>query len=177
MRQTLPHHSSGHSSGGFTLVEMLMSLLLFSIAAFGLLQLIQKSTEGMKSNAEINEGLMTSNFASGRIQYELGRLKTTDLTLINTNKIGFIDQHASAASFEFDSSSHELRRTGKTLLTNVQNVQFSYLDANGSAITSLSNIQNLRTIQWTITFNLVSSNTLSLTGRTFLRSTAYAGFQ
>jgi prepilin-type N-terminal cleavage/methylation domain-containing protein len=161
---------------GFTLVEVLLSMVLYSILTLTigiLLWVTVKSAEKMSSHEET---LSQARFAMEIIGYEMITLKTSDITSIAASEIDFKDSSAIATSYRLANVGgvNQVLRGSSLLIPKASAFSFTYLDNNGNVTATIANI---RQIKWTLTLPETSGGSVSLQSAVFLRSSYYATFK
>lgn len=153
------------SQKGFTLIELIMSLVLLGIVGITAGMLIYQGTRSYEALSDQKEATQQATLAAERISRELRQLKctvsgnsctasATDVPVMTAAEVRFLNSSYEGRGLRLDGNTLKLRLgTGATdpeyaLATNLTAFTIEYLKADGTAATSADEI-------WTISTNMV----------------------
>lgn len=164
-------------SGGFSLVELVLYIavsgLIFGVTA----QAMMTQLESYVLISERQNTLSDVRYTLNRIAGELLHLETGDILAATSQSLTFLDEQSAATSFSLDAMStpNAVLRGTQTLLSPVQDLQFTYYDQNEIPTVD---ILEIRKIEISIT-SQASGDEGNITLSTMItpRSFVYSGYQ
>lgn len=169
----MPPRSRQH---GYTLVEVILAVVLTSALALTLTPLLTQGLNVYVLATQRARLLHDVRFALTKMSREIVRARAVDIRLAQPTRFTFVDTSGGPADYGFIAAGTRgtLYRTGIPVLTNVNNLQFRYFDANGNPTSSVANI---RRIGIQLTANAPVAGTLTLRTEVFPRPFAYTAFR
>lgn len=162
---------------GFTLLESILSAILLSILAMGVVYVFRVANQSFFWYASRSDALHSARHGMNQIQNELSLISSTDIVTIQNGDFGFYDSTSTEVHYQlgsYDGSSAVLRGSN-VLIPNAQSLSFTYYNENGS---TTSTINDVRKIVVNLTVNAENNNgTINLSTTIYPRSFMYTGFQ
>lgn len=117
---------------GFTLVEILMVVIAVGIIAGVTAKVLISGLDVYSLVVNRTSAVQSARESMERLFEEISTLTPATLLYMNSDEIGFYDRGFNYANFrlQYCGGSLCLYRAGDFMLKNVQNLTFSYLDAN-----------------------------------------------
>jgi len=113
---------------GFTLIELVMTIVIFSIMSAMLGQLLMSSYKTFTNGNAISTMSAQALLGVERMVYDLHN--ASSITTIAANSFTFADQ--TGTSYTYALSGAALQRASYNLVDSVQGITFTYLDLNGN---------------------------------------------
>lgn len=153
-----------HTQKGFTLIEMIMSMVLLGIVAITAGMLIYQGTRSYEALSDQKEVTQRATLALERVSRELRQLRctpsgntcaatATDVPVMTVSEIRFLNSNYEGRGLRVDGNTLRLR-LGKNasdpeyaLASGLTSATFEYLKADGSAASTAGEI-------WTINLNM-----------------------
>jgi len=152
------------AQNGFTLIEMVLSLVLLGIVAVTAGMLIYQATRSFEALVDQKEVTQQATLALERISRELRQMKCTpsgnacapsasDVPVMTASELRFLNSNYEGRGLRLDGSTLKLRDgTGAgdpeyALATGVSSLAFEYLKADGTPAASVADL-------WIITVNM-----------------------
>ncbi|GEM_PF-2465589 len=166
-------------SAGFTLVETILGIVVMSVVILAFASIARLSVDSYSLIVARKEAMNQARYALNRITQELVSINPANITSIASNNITFTDNYGYNTSFRSQTISGILQiyRGSDLLANNINNLAFTYLDANGNTILD-GNVANLRRI--IVDLGVIASNGYSdvkMRGEVYPRNYYYTNFQ
>lgn len=147
---------------GFTLIEMVISMLLLSLVAVAIAPMIYQGIEGAIIARERNTLDWSAREALQRLTRELYPVRWLSITTANATTFSFTSYLAESVTFSYDAINDELLRNGDVLAQNVTSFNFTYYDASGAVTAVLDDIRYIAaTAQFTVNGRVSPSYTIT----------------
>lgn len=166
-----------HRQEGFSMIELILTLVLFSILALLMVVLLRlgvTTTERVSSHEERQNHV---RFGISRMNQEIIMLKTADITAVAGDRLDFKDTGGNSTNFRIGASGPagtlKILRGSDILIPDASALSFTYYDQNGNSTLS---IPSIRRIRWDITVLGNPSGTITFRSMAYLRGTHYANF-
>ncbi len=166
-----------HSSQqGFTMIEVLLSMVLYSIISLTISILLWVGVKSAESTKYHGEVLAQARLGMQRMAHEILRLKTSNISGIASNQLSFTDSSAVSTDFRFATVSGNTRiwRGSDILIPQATALTFTYLDGSGNTTATIGSV---RRIQWDLTIPQTNGGSVNLKSAAYLRGEYYASFR
>lgn len=163
-----------HSSIGFTLIEMVLSIALLGIVGVLTMSLFVESLSTFSLLSDRRESLEEARITVEKIKREVELLEeTVDITTFTDTNFTFT--LPSEGSISFTKSGSQILRNADVLSENVNLLNFDYLDQNGAETAVAADIRRIR-------FEVVIDSSQNhgshrVRSQVFLRNLYYVDFQ
>lgn len=151
---------------GFTLIEMVISMVLVGLVAVAIAPMIYQSIEGAliaKDRSTLDWSARESLMRLGR---ELYAVRSQSITTANATTFTFTSNLGEAVTYSYDAAGDQLLRNTDVLAKNLTSFAFTYYDATG-AVTAVES--NIRFIAATAQFSVNGRVSPSYTLTTYMR--------
>lgn len=141
------------SMKAFTLVEMIIVIVIFSILVVIVTPVLQTGFSAYNTARDLSNSDAQSNLALERMVRDIRDIPTTaGISIMNSNQFTFID--ATKTTVTYNLSGTDLMRNNQMLATGVNTLTFAYYDSLGAVTASASSIRYV-----TISLNITLNNT------------------
>lgn len=151
---------------GFTLVEMILSILLVGLVGAVMAPMIYQGSQG----AIVGQKLATLDWSAResieRLDRELYAMRVLNITTANATTLTFTSNTAETVTFSYDAGNQRILRNSDVVANNVSSFTFSYYDSSGTVTAVLANIYY---VTITATFTVDGQVSPTYTTTTFIR--------
>ncbi len=129
---------------GFTLIEMVMTIVIFGIIAVVLSRTLFHSYQMFTTAQNLTEVDWKGFLALERITDDLRTIRSpSDISTLQATQLSFVD--VNGVTVQFQLSGTILLRNSQTLATGVPSLTFSYLNSSGASTSSPTAVRYIRT--------------------------------
>lgn len=140
------------SKKGFTLIEMLMTIVIVGVISVVLGQILFQSYETFVDAQNASAVDWQGYIAMERIANDIHNIRSsTDITTAQSAQLSFVNM--SNATVTYQLSGTTLLRNGVALATGISSLNFIYYDQNGATTGTTSSVRYIA-----ISFNVTSSD-------------------
>lgn len=123
---------SGKKSAGFSLIELVITIVLLSFISVVVGQILLESFMLFTTAERVSEADMQTLLALERIVNDVHTIRSAgDISTIAASQLAFTDKNGTVVSYQLSGST--ILRNSNVLAGGIQTLNFSYLDGNGSA--------------------------------------------
>ncbi len=157
---------------GFTLIELILSLLITAMIALTLAPLFRISVDNYRLTTTTTTAMNDARFALSQISRELTLLRAGDIIALGASNFQFTDRAGAATSYQLVGST--ALRGNALLANNINSLTFTYYDANRTVTNVVANVRRIM-----VSLQIAAPGTGNFTMQTeiFPRSFAYTNFQ
>jgi prepilin-type N-terminal cleavage/methylation domain-containing protein len=158
-------HASKSTESGFTMIELLCSMFLFSLVTAGMLTVFTSQQGAFDVQEQVNEVNQNTRAAIEGMTREIRMTRLNGFSTANGNTVRFqgdLDQDGAITSiseditYAYDANTNELSRstqggTASVVAENITAFSFLYTLANGTQTSTPANLTQIRKISISIT--------------------------
>ncbi|MBI2345921.1 MAG: hypothetical protein HYV03_03385 [Deltaproteobacteria bacterium] len=167
-----------HGPGGFTLIEMILTMVLVAMTVFGTASLVISALDSYGQARERRQAVQTARYAIDRMAREIRQITTpaSYILLANGTTFRYATQLVPLAFVTFQVNGNQLLRDVDLMAGNVVvGTGFSYFNAAGLPAVGIADIARVR-LEVRIDTGVAAYGQVHLQTDIYLRNRYYAGF-